>query len=71
MESIDNNLLTFLYEHRFAYPTLSQLAHSIYYIPITTANIERQFIASGMMISSRRTRLNSEKIKNDMFLRSV
>jgi hypothetical protein len=51
MESIDDNHLTFWYEHRFAYPTLSQLARSIFSIPATTTNVERQFSASGMMIS--------------------
>ncbi len=72
MESIDDNPLTFLYEHRFAYPTLSQLAARwICSIPATTANVERQFTPSGMMISSRRTRLNHEQINNAMFLRSV
>jgi hypothetical protein len=30
MESIDDNPLTFWYEHRFAYPTLSQLAPGAY-----------------------------------------
>jgi hypothetical protein len=39
MESIDDNPLTFCYEHRFAYPTLSQQARSIYSIPATTANL--------------------------------
>jgi hypothetical protein len=61
MESIDDNPLTFWYEYWFAYPTLSQLTHSICSIPVTTANVERQFSASGMMISSTRTRLNLEQ----------
>ncbi|CAF3746157.1 unnamed protein product [Rotaria sp. Silwood1] len=71
MESIDDNPLTFWYEYRFAYPTLSQLARSIYSIPATIANVARQFSASRMMISSRRTRLNPEQINNAKFLRSV
>ncbi len=71
MESIDDNPLTFWYEHRFAYPTLFQLSRSIYSIPATAANIERQFSASGMMISSRCTRLNLHQINNAMFLGSV
>jgi hypothetical protein len=52
MESVHDNPLTFWYEHRFAYPILSRLARSIYSIPATTANVERQFTVSGMMISS-------------------
>jgi len=68
---MDDNPLTFLYGHRFAYPTLSQLACFICSIPANTANVERQFTPSGMMISSRRTRLNPEQINNAMFLRSV
>jgi hypothetical protein len=45
MESTDDNSLTFWYEHRFAYPTLSQLARSISSISVITANVERQFSA--------------------------
>jgi len=71
IESIGDNPLTFWYENRFTYPTLSRLARSIYSIPASTANVERQFSASGMMISSRRTKLNPEQINNAMFLRSV
>ncbi len=62
MESTDDNPLTFWYEHRFVYLTLSQLARSICSIPVITANVERQFSASGMMISSKRTRLNLEQM---------
>jgi hypothetical protein len=71
MESIDDNPLTFWYKHRFAYPILSRLARSIYSIPVTTANVERQFSTSGMMISSRFTRRNPEQINNGMFSRTV
>jgi len=41
--SINDNPLTFWYEHQFTYPTLSRLARSIYSIPTTTANVEHQF----------------------------
>ncbi len=71
IESIDDNPLTFWYKHRFVYRILSRLICSIYSVPATTANIERQFSASGMMISSRSTRLNPEQVNNAMFLRSV
>ncbi|CAF1298727.1 unnamed protein product [Rotaria sp. Silwood1] len=70
-ESIDDNPLSFWYHHRLTYPILSQLARSIYSIPASTANVERTFSGSGMMINSRRTRLNPEQINNAMFLRSV
>ena len=42
IESIDDNPITFWYEHRFAYPTLSQVVQSIYCVPATTANVECQ-----------------------------
>ncbi len=64
MESIDDNPLTFWYKHRFGCPTLSQLTRSIYSIPVTIANVERQFI-------SRCTRRNPEQTNNGTFLRSV
>ncbi|CAF3671087.1 unnamed protein product [Rotaria sordida] len=70
-ESIDDNPLPFWYQNRLTYPILSQLARSIYSIPASTANVERTFSGSGMMINSRRTRLNPEQINNAMFLRSV
>ena len=71
-KSIDNNPLSFRYEHRFAYPILSQLARSIFSIPASTANVRRiTFSGSGMMINSRCTRLNPEQINNAMFLRSI
>ncbi len=63
VESIDDNPWTFWYEHRFAHPILSWLARSIYSIPATTANFERQFSASWLMISLR--------VNNAMFLLSV
>ena len=71
IESIDDNPITFWYEHRFAYSTLSQLVQSIYSAPTTTANVERQFNASRITISSRLTRSNSEQINNAIFLRSA
>lgn len=70
-ESIDENPLKFWYDNRFTYPNLSRLARSIFSISATTANVERQFSASGMMISSRRTRLNLEQVNNALFLRSI
>ena len=68
---IGDNPLSFWYEHRFAYPILSQLARSIFSIPASTANVERMFSGSGMMINSRCTRLNPEQINENMFLRSI
>jgi hypothetical protein len=71
IESIDRNCLTFWYEPRFAYLILSRLVCSIYSIPDPTADVERQFSVSEMIISSRRTRLNPEQANNGMFLFSV
>ena len=71
MASIDDNPLTFWYKYQSIYPILSKLARSIYSIPATTANVERQFSAGGLMIHSRRTRLNPEQVNNALFLRSV
>ncbi|CAF4892399.1 unnamed protein product [Rotaria sp. Silwood1] len=71
INSIKDNPLTFWYENRFIYPILSQLARSIFSIPATTANVERQFSAGGLMVNSRRTRLNPQQINNSLFIRSV
>ncbi len=40
IKSIDDNRLTFWYEHRFDYPVLSGLVSSIYFIPTTIINVE-------------------------------
>lgn len=71
IESIDDNPLKFWYDNRLVYPILSRVARSIFSIPATTSNVERHFSASGMMISSRRTRLNPEQVNNALFVRSV
>ncbi|CAF4290367.1 unnamed protein product [Rotaria sp. Silwood2] len=71
IELIDDNPLRFWCEHRFIYPTLSRLARSIFSIPATTANVERQFSGSGLMINSRRTRLDPEQVNDALFLRSI
>ena len=71
MASIDDIPLTFWYKYQSIYPILSKLARSIYSIPAITANVERQFSAGGLMIHSRRTRLNPGQVNNALFLRSV
>ncbi|CAM4848245.1 unnamed protein product, partial [Rotaria magnacalcarata] len=71
IELIDENPRKYWYEHRLIYPTLSKLARSIFSIPATTANVEREFSGSGLMINVRRTRLNPEQVNNALFLRSV
>ena len=48
-EWIDENSLTFCYEYRLIYPILSWLALLIYFILATTASVQSQPNASGMM----------------------
>ncbi|CAF1639363.1 unnamed protein product [Rotaria magnacalcarata] len=71
INSIKNNPLTFWYENRFIYPILSQRARFIFSISATTANVERQFSAGGLMVNSRPTRLNPQQINNSLLIRSV
>jgi len=54
-----------------AYPFYIKISSSIFSIPASTANVERQFIAGGLMVNSRRTRLNPQQVKNALFIRSV
>ena len=71
MATVEDNPLTFWYKYRSVYPILSKLARSIYSIPATTANVERQFSAGGLMVNARRARLNPEQVNNALFLRSA
>jgi hypothetical protein len=71
IDSIDDNPLKFWFDHRFIYPVLSKVARSLYSIPASTANVERQFSAGGLMVNSRRTRLNPHQVNNALLIRSM
>jgi hypothetical protein len=71
IKSIDDDPSKFWYEHRSTHPFLLKLARSIFSIPASTANVERQFSAGGLMVNSRRTRLNPQQVNNALFIRSV
>ena len=47
------------------------LPRFIFSIPATTANVEHEFSAGGLIVNSRRTRLNPQQINNSLFIRSV
>ncbi len=38
---------------------------------LSTANVERQFTAGGLMVNSRHTRLNPQQVNNSLSIRSV
>lgn len=53
-----------------SFPFLSKLARSIHSIPATSANVERQFSAAGLVFNQRRTNLNPAQLNNILFVRS-
>ena len=68
INSIDDNPLKLWFDHRFIYPVLSKLTRSLYSILANTANIEREFSACGLMVNSRRTRLNPQQVNNALLI---
>ncbi|CAF3410164.1 unnamed protein product [Rotaria socialis] len=68
---IDNNtnILTYWHLNKSIYPNLARLAKRILAIPATNTTIERLFSDSGNTITDRRTRLDTDKINNLLFIK--
>lgn len=58
-------------EHRTIYPSLYQIFIAYSNITVTSVPCERAFSKAGYMISDRRTRLTTAKVKKLMFLNSL
>ncbi|CAF3805095.1 unnamed protein product, partial [Rotaria sp. Silwood1] len=61
---LSSNPLDFWKEQHEKFPRLSRLARSIFSIPATSAGVEREFSAAGLVIQERRTNLNPEQLDN-------
>ena len=65
------NPLIFWRDHQKKLPYLSKLARHIFSIPATSAGVERQFSAGGLLINERRSSLNPDTIENVLLVRSM
>ena len=68
---IDEHFDLFQYwkEKRACYPGLSNLARIVHCIPATSAEIERVWSLSGLVLSSRRSKLDPQNYKHLIFVR--
>ena len=65
------NPLPFWKHHQEKFPYLSKLARRLFSIPATSAGVERQFSAGGLLINERRSLLNPDTVEDVLFVRSV
>ncbi|CAF1527281.1 unnamed protein product [Adineta ricciae] len=65
----DADVLTFWENHESSYPTLAKIAKRVLSIPATNTAVERLFSDSGNTITNRRTRLQTSKVNQLLFIR--
>jgi hypothetical protein len=58
-------------QYHQSFPNLSRLARQYFSIPCSSAAVERQFSAAGIIISQRRANMDPSTLNNVIFLRSV
>jgi hypothetical protein len=63
--------LPFWQYHEDKLPYLAKLARRLYSVPATSAGVERQFSAAGLLVNERRSSLNPDTVENVMLVRSV
>ncbi len=65
----DMNVLIYWNNIQSLYPTLAKIAQRILSIPATNTSVERLFSDSGNTITNRRTRLQTSKVNQLLFIR--
>lgn len=65
------NPLPFWKRHQEKFPYLSKLARRFFSIPATSAGVERQFSAGGLLINERRSSLHPDTVEDVLFVRSI
>lgn len=63
--------LPFWKNHQSKFPYLSKYARSVFSIPATTTNVEREFSTAGWILNERRTCLQPDTVDNILLVRSV
>ena len=69
--SVSNGPLAFWRLQSENFPLLSRFAKRIHSIPATSASVERQFSAAGLVVTDRRTNINPNQLDNILLLRPV
>ena len=69
--SLSNDPLHFWRSQTESLPLLSKFSKHIHSIPATSASVERQFSAAGLVINDRRTNLNPQQLDNILLIRSL
>ncbi len=65
----DTNVLLYWKNNQIIYPTLSKIAQRVLCIPATNTCVERLFSDSGFTITNRRSRLQTSKVNQLLFIR--
>jgi hypothetical protein len=65
----DMNVLIYWNNNKSSYPTLAKIAQRVLSIPATNTSVERLFSDSGNTITNRRTRLQTSKVNQLLFIR--
>ncbi|CAF3383242.1 unnamed protein product, partial [Rotaria sp. Silwood2] len=65
------NPLPFWHHYQNKLPCLAKLARRLYSIPATSADVERQFSAVGVLVNERRASLNPDTVEDVLFVRSI
>ncbi|CAF0739060.1 unnamed protein product [Didymodactylos carnosus] len=65
----DMNILIYWKNNKSSYPTLAKIAKRILSIPATNTSVERLFSDSGSTITNSRTRLQTSKVNQLLFIR--
>ncbi|CAF3950481.1 unnamed protein product [Rotaria sp. Silwood2] len=65
----DMNVLVYWNDNKLVYPTLATIAQRVLCIPSTNTSVERLFSDSGNTITSLRTRLQTSKVNQLLFVR--
>ena len=60
-----------LQHHQDKLPYLSKLGRRLFSIPATSASVEREFSAGGLLINERRLSLNPDTVENVLFVHSM
>jgi hypothetical protein len=66
-----SNPLPFWEYYQDQFPYLAKLARRLYSIPATSAGVERQFSAAGVLVNERRSSLNPDTVEDVLFVRSM
>ncbi|CAF4343224.1 unnamed protein product [Rotaria sp. Silwood2] len=66
-----SNPLPFWRDHQKKFPGLSLLARRLFSIPVTSAEVERQFSSAGFTVTQRRSSLDSATLNDVLFVQSI